>query len=137
MKDITYMPVEIKNIIYEYIPVITKAFLNKENYLKYHKTVMDHCINKESYIRDMIKRDNDFVFTQIINYYYNRWLKIKKYIYNNGMYLNYVYFVQDYCVEHESTKCKNVVDNYFEINGISKNQHKKNRRIDISRRWKI
>jgi hypothetical protein len=137
---LTYMenlPDEIKNIVWEYIPLVTKAFVTKENYLKYHNLMFSSSLQKDSYIRDMIKRDNDFVFNQLMNDYYYRWIKIKNYLYNNSIYLNYIYFIRDYCVEQESTKCKNVVDHYFEINGISKNQHKKNSKRDISRRWKI
>jgi hypothetical protein len=129
------LPDELKNIVYEYIPLVTKAFLTKENYMKYHRNILSKCLQIESCIRDMIKRDNDFVFNQMMNDCYERWIRIQRYVYKNHRYLNYVYFVRDYCVEQESTKCKNVVDHFFKLNGISKNQHKKNSKIDISRRW--
>jgi hypothetical protein len=131
------IPDELKNIVWEYVPLITKAFVTKENYLKYHRIILSNCLQKESYIRDMIKRDNDFVFNQIVNECYTKWIRIKKYVYKDSRYLNYLYFIRDYCVEQESTKCKNVLDHYFEINGISINQHKKNSKIDISRKWNI
>jgi hypothetical protein len=133
-KKIEYLPDEIIRLIKEYIPIKILVFTNKENYNLYHSYMKKYIINYENYIRDTIRRDNSFVFNKILEENYKKWLDIKKYIYKNTIYKNYIYFVIDYCIENLSTQCRNIITIFLRQNGLCQNQHKKN--ISKHIRWK-
>jgi len=109
--------------------------LSKANYELYHKSIRAHIISgqMENYIRDMVRRDNIFVFNYIVKENYKRWLTIKKYRYNSTVFANYIYFLQNFCITNESANCRNAVEELLKTLGLSKNQHKKN--IVINKRW--
>ena len=83
----------------------------------------------------MLRRDYDFVFERILIENYEKWLKIKHYIYKNVIYNNYIYFIKDYCIENESNKCRILINSFFKEHGLCQNQHKNN--IIKNKRWKI
>ena len=41
-------------------------------------------------------------------------------------YMNYLVFLNSYCVDHDSQKCLQLLNPIIEKLGFSKNQHKKN-----------
>ena len=82
----------------------------------------------------MIRQDNDFVFKQLIVENYNRWINMKKYYYKECIFSNYIYFLESYAIDNESTKCRNLIIDLFQEEGLSKNRHKKNTIRYI--RWK-
>ena len=71
IEKINKLPNELINLIKEYIPKQKLAFTNKTNYLLYHKLIKSTIKNYENYIRDMIRRDNDFVFNLILREKYD------------------------------------------------------------------
>ena len=74
----------------------------------------------------MIRQDNDFVFKQLLVDYHKKWFEMKKYYYRNCIYSNYITFLDAYSFDNESTKCINLLTTFFQEQGLSKNQHKKN-----------
>jgi hypothetical protein len=130
------LPAELVLIVSSYIPSSAKIFLNKEHYFKYHHLFRDYINRKqlEKYIRTTIRQDNDFVFKQILIENYQKWLNMKKYLHQDCIYANYIYFLKTYCGENQSIKCKELITNLLEELGLSKNQHKKN--IIRHIRWK-
>ena len=135
-QNINNLPKELYLIVNSYIPAIAKIPLNKELYAKYHHLFRNgvNRLKLENYIRATVRQDNDFVFKQILQENYNKWFNIKKYLYQDCIYANYLYFLKTYCVENQSTKCKENIDNLIQELGLSKNQHKKN--IIRNIRWK-
>lgn len=88
------LPDEILSIVKSYIRPSSLIFLNNNYYNKYHYLIK-YLIPKnqfENYIRNIIRRDYDFVFQQILHDNFIKWLNIKQYIYKNIMYKNYLYF---------------------------------------------
>ena len=135
-QNINNLPKELYLIVDSYIPAIAKIQLNKELYVKYHHLFRD-CINRkqlENYIRTTVRQDNDFVFDQLLNENYKRWINMKKYYYKNCIYSNYIIFLESYAIDNESTKCRKKIVDLFQELGLSKNQHKKN--ITKYIRWK-
>jgi hypothetical protein len=120
------LPYEIINIIKEFIPKINLIFTSKENYISYHSLIKKNIKNYENYIRDMVRRDNDFVFTFILKENYNIWVNIKQYKYKNMIFKNYFYFLINYCIENDCNNCRNVISNFLKLHGLGKNLHKKN-----------
>jgi hypothetical protein len=132
------LPDELINIIKEYLPIESIIFLTKKNYISYHSFIRIRLIPKkniENYIRDIIRRYNNFVFNMILEENYLKWLNIKHYIYKNIFYKNYIYFLKDFCIENESHKCRILINTFLFEHGLCQNQHKNN--IHKNKRWKI
>ena len=50
------------------------------------------------------------------------------------MYKKYYYFLIDYCIKNNSTKCRDILNDFLKLQGLCQNRHKKNTFIHI--RWK-
>lgn len=128
-KNIDKLPLELVYVIDSYIPTKVKMFLNKKLYIQNHNYIITDFIDKkqiENYIRVTIRQDNDFSFKLLLEENIHKWLKIKKYLYKDAIFMNYVYFLQAYCDEHESNKCGKLILQKLDELGLLKNQHKKN-----------
>jgi hypothetical protein len=134
VENIRILPDDIVNLIKEFIPKSLLVFTNRENYNLYHFTIKPYIKNYENYIRDMIRRDNDYVFYKIINENYKKWIEITQYRYKNMVFKNYLYFTIQYCIENDSNNCRNVISVFLQEHGLGKNLHKKN--IIKYIRWK-
>jgi len=135
MRNINDLPFEIQQEILNYIPTIYLLFTNKQMYLQHHYLVKKNIPKEqyENYIRDTIRRDNDFVFFQLMKENQERWIHLKRYTYKSTIFSNYLYFVLEYCIQNNSDHCKNIIKNFLKESGLSKNQHKKNTHTNI--RW--
>ena len=131
------LPDELINIIKNYLPICTTIFLTKKNYILNHSLIRSLIPKKniENYIRDIIRRDNDFVFQWIMKENYKKWIEIKHYIYKNIIYKNYIYFIKDFCIENECHRCRTLINSFLIEQGLCQNQHKNN--IHKNKRWKI
>jgi len=133
---INKLPFFIVNEIKKYIPVQQLIFVTREKYTNLHYLIRYQIpsINFEKYIRNILYRDFDFVFQQILQENYLKWLDIKEYFYKNATYKNYIYFIKAFCIENNSEKCRILLNAFLEKLGLCKNQHKKN--IIKHIRWK-
>ena len=128
IKKIDELPDELKDIIMSYMMEKVTNFLTKHSYIQNH-TIITRYINRkqmENYIRTMIRQDNEFVFEQLLKENWKRWVQMKKYYYRTCIYLNYLYFLESYCLDNQSEKCRKKIMDLIVEQGISKNQHKKN-----------
>lgn len=135
-KNIDKLPLVLVDIIRSYIPKSITLFLTKKNYIEDHQIIRS-LINRykiEQYIRSMVRQDYDFVFKLLLKENLKRWLNMKKYYYRECIYGNYLNFLESYAIDNKATKCRNLLINLFEEEGLSKNQHKKNTIKYI--RWK-
>lgn len=126
IENINKLPQEVIAIIEQYTPKKALVFTNKENYFMYHRLIRSSITHYENYIRDAIKRDNEFVFQTILRENYSRWSEIKNYRYKNKVFKTYVYFILSFCAENDSNNCRKVINEYFVEHGLGKNLHKKN-----------
>ena len=127
------LPDVLIEIIKDYLPLNITMVLNKTNYLKNNKYLKICSESYDNYVRDMVRKDCDFVFNQIIEKNNKKWIR-SKYKYNNIIYANYLIFLSSFCIENHSTNCRNVIQTFFKKHGISQNQHKNN--TFINKRWK-
>jgi hypothetical protein len=143
---INNLPKELVDYIFQYLKPITLVFLNKKYYQLHHPSIKLYLCNIKhqysNYIRDIIRRDNDFVFSFIIEENWKNWLNFKNYSFKDKIFMNYIYFLIDYCFTYDSNKCKDIIyeklDNYEkwqDNKGLSKNLHKKNLVKIIKRKW--
>ena len=134
---INILPDVLIDIVHEFVPLKVTIFLSKDLYTHHHYKLKQFIpkINRESYIRDMIRRDCDFVFSHLLNENFVKWIfEIKHYKYKNIIYKNYLYFIKDFCFIQESNKCRTILQTFFEKHDLCKNQSKKNHVRNI--RWK-
>lgn len=124
------------NIIKEFIPKKVSILLSKKTYQMNHELITSFIPKKEieNYIRTMIRQDNDYVFKQILYEKYYKWISMYKYYHKDCIYSNYVYFLVSYCLDNNSSKCHKLLTELLELQGLSKNQHKKKTTQYI--RWK-
>jgi len=132
--SIQKLPNELIKIIQKFIPTRVVIFCKKEWYIQHHKILRPLIPHFENCIRDIIRKDCYFVFKHIIEENYKRWMKLTKYTYKNTVYANYLYFLKEYCIEQDSTQCRNTLNIFLEESGLCKNSHKKNSIKSI--RWR-
>lgn len=136
LQNISKLPEVLVDIVYEYVPLLTKIFLTKKNYCENHHVVKSY-INKrqyENYIRCMVRQDNSFVFSFLMHENIIIWARIHNYLYKDYTYDNYILFLHEYCIENESTRCREILDKCIEILRLNKNKHKKSTLINS--RWR-
>jgi hypothetical protein len=120
------LPPELIRYIKEYIPKKEFVFTNKVNYNLYHSLITPTIKDYESYVRAMIRQDNEFVFKKIIEENFSKWYQIRQYKYKNMIFNNYLYFVMNFCIENESNNCRKTILEFLKEHGLGKNLHKKN-----------
>jgi hypothetical protein len=125
-KKIENLPDELRDYIRNYLPDVKFVFTNRMNYRLFHRFLTPYIKRFENYIRDTIRRDNEFVFDRIIRENYSKWQDIKNYRYKNMIFKNYLYFVIHYSIENDSSNCRKVITAFTTELGLCKNLHKKN-----------
>tara|TARA_X000000368_G_scaffold320028_1_gene257259 strand:- start:1159 stop:1533 length:375 start_codon:yes stop_codon:yes gene_type:complete len=122
-------------MIFEYVRDEEKIFVNKEYYFKYHHLLKNKIDNKhyDNYLRDIIRNDYSFVLNQLLEENYEKWISKKKRIHKNIIYNNYSDYLIGLCMDYESTKCRELINDFYNKKGLSKNLHKKNR--NNNKRW--
>jgi len=125
-EKIAQLPNDIIILIKEFIPHQKLVFVNLNYYNLYHTTIRNFIPLYENYIRDMIRRDNEFVFEKILNENFDKWIMNRQYIYKNMVFNNYIYFIMYFCIENDSEKCRLILYNYLKKRDLWKNIHKKN-----------
>ena len=135
VKNICDLPDDIIREIFDYIPRQKLVFVNITYYNLYHYLLKNHIPIYESYIRDMIKMDNYFVFGRLIRENMDSWIKNRQYRYRNMVYSNYIYFVLHFCIENNSDRCRNILMEELSKRDLCRNLDKKN--IIKYIKWKI
>jgi hypothetical protein len=126
MNHVSNLPDDIIELIKEFMPRQKLVFANKMFYNLYHHTIKTHISLYENYVRDTIRRDNEFVFQKILEENIDLWLKNREYRYKNMVFNNYIYFIMYYCIENDSEHCREIVNDYLKKRDLCKNLHKKN-----------
>ena len=130
LNNINKLPNEIVAIVESYVPTFVKVFWNKTMYEANHKLVIQFLSNQnkniEEYIRAIIRKDCDYVFSHLLVDNLSRWQNLRNYLNRDCIYKNYLVFLNSYCIDHDSMKCKKILEEILEKLGLSKNQHKKN-----------
>ena len=126
IKKINMLPNDIIILIKKFIPYKTLVFVNSNYYNLYHSTIQIYIPLYENYVRDMVRKDNSFVFEKILQENFDKWIKNKKYKYKNMIFKDYIYFIIYFCIENDSDKCKLVLYEHLQKRHLCKNLHKKN-----------
>jgi len=126
VKKLSNLPNEIIRLIKEYIPHHKLVFVNRLYYNLYHYTIKKHINLYENFVRDMIRRDNYYVFEKILIENIDKWINHKQYRFKNMIFNNYIYFIMYFCIENNSERCRELLVGYLSKRDLCKNIHKKN-----------
>lgn len=126
MKQISDLPDDIINLIRQFIPYKKLVFVNKTFYNLYHHTIRKSIPLYENYIRDIIRRDNEFVFEKVIEENIHYWIKNRNYRYKNMIFNNYIHFIINFCIENYSERCREILLKILSKRHLCRNLHKKN-----------
>jgi hypothetical protein len=130
INNITSLPDEIIDIIYDFVPEYLLVFTNHEHYENYHHLLKPKINDYEEYIRCTIRNDYDFVFSKVMYENCNNWMKLTLYPNDNISFIDYNHFLLHYSMKNESSKCQSLLKELFAqlYTDIYKNKykHKKN-----------
>ena len=126
IEKIRKLPNELVNLIKEYVPKAKFIFTNRENYKLYHYLIPIKSNEVDDYIKDTVKRDNEYVLNVIIRENYYKWYEKGQVYYKNMSFNNYLYFLINYCIENGSENCLKIINIFLKEHGLGKNLHKKN-----------
>jgi phosphoribosyl-ATP pyrophosphohydrolase len=120
------LPDDIIRNVLEFIPREKLIFVNHIYYNLYHHMLRNNISNYESYVRDMIRRDNSFVFEKITRENMDAWIGCRNYRYKDMIFNNYIYFILYFCIENKSERCREILIEELEKRNLCRNLHKKN-----------
>jgi hypothetical protein len=103
------LPKEMEELIWSFVPRWLLPPLCKQFYIKYHKHYKIPTNRIESCIRDIVRRDCDLAFHFILKERYNTWIQRRPYRYKDLNYKNYVCFLEMYCIQQFSPKCRKII----------------------------
>jgi len=126
IKNISDLPDDIINLIKEFLPRQKLVFTNKSFYNLYHYTIRKSIPLYENYVRDIVRRDNEFVFEKVVEENINLWIKNKQYRYKNMVFNNYIYFIMNFCIDNDSERCRLILFDFLSKRVLCRNLHKKN-----------
>ena len=123
------LPDDIICIIWEMLDHGVKSCLDKENFSSYNFRHYDSMSRHDQYAynRVMIRNDDSFIFNNIITNYGRKWVAEKKYLYNNSIYNNYLYYMISLIHENNAGRCNEIMTTFLDKEGLSKNLYKKYR----------
>ena len=101
------LPADITRYIRIFVPMEHLVNTNRLYYQKYNTTkrcAMSHALHN-SYVRAMVRNDNEFILKYLIEQYSVAWMKKKSIKYKHSRYKNYYDHLVHYSIEQESTKC--------------------------------
>jgi hypothetical protein len=130
------IPEDIINYIKNFIPLDVLVWLNSDYYRNCHHSAIYKCIPPlmcENYIRMIVRRDKDYVFETVLQDNILRWYNMKKYMYKNMIFDNYLQFLVNYANENDSKNIKTMIENTSYLI-LGKKWHKKTR--VLFNRWK-
>jgi hypothetical protein len=121
----SYMPiVALYNLNSSYFKKLFPMILNKKRFphLIYYNYIGNSC---ETYIKKILRQDNDYVFKYILLKFGASWKLRIKHRYKSKVFKRYIDYLLFLCVEkYNSTKCKNclyeISRNEFKYKNINK-----------------
>lgn len=110
-ENINKLPEVLVDEIQAYIPKSVTIFLNKKTYITEHILVKKYINPKriEDYIRTIIRRDHDFIFSRLLVENYYKWINMTQYYYRDCVFSNYLMFLESYSIDNESIKCRKII----------------------------
>lgn len=128
MVNINNLPNDI--IIHKIKPFIsnkTKCYTNKKDYIAYKTEMYTSLTTKinTKYVNFIVKNDYNFIFDVLLNLKYQQWYKPWKIKYKHMTFNCFIDLLNYNCIDYKSQKCRKLLLERLEKNGIRKNKFKR------------
>jgi len=122
---------DVLGIIFQYLRPREKVFLNHLFYKTFHDDI--NIPRYDSFIRNIIRKDYEFVLRGHLLQKYDGWWKLKNWVYKNATFYNYIEYLSH--ISHNSPKCRLLIeDTKTQKQSYAKKKYKK-ARIRYSGKW--
>jgi len=127
---LSLFPDDILLYIKPYISKKILVFTSRYYYLKYRKTIDSMIPEKryEGYLRNVVRYDSVFTFSFLLKKHKQEWIKNKRIKYKNYVFDNKLFFLNNYALENNSTKCRELIDIHAK-SILGKKWHKKSKLV--------
>lgn len=132
MKLYKIFPPEILEIIWDFLPEKSKAFVTKSYYEKYHKLYIYPLLKPryDSYIRFVIRNKYLFLMEQNLTDHYQSWITLYNWRYRQETYTSYIHYLLTMSFEYNSQSIINLLRETIKKNSkINKKQLNQNKTI--------
>lgn len=132
LQCISNLDMHVRAIIHSFVPPAYMVWTSKTNYIAYHSCVVELVKSQhvyDSYIRQILRNDFDYVFTLILGQNREVWWDTRKYTYRGKQYSTYMQYMDAYIFEHGSHRCRDAMFNIV--------YRKKHRRMNKNITWRI
>jgi len=106
---ISTLPVEIKEIIYNFICDEVKSNLTKELFILNYENKIKKVPYYNSYLRYLIRNEHEFILKINLNLKKNHWFNLKNWKYNNRYFPNYLTYLKYYAQQQNKNKMYQII----------------------------
>ena len=109
---LSLIPEDVLIYMKSYIPNEVILVTSRYYYLK-HRKLIESMIPEnqyESYLKNVIRFDHEFIFSFLLKTHKQNWIKKKRIKYKNLIFDNKLFFLNNYALENNSTKCRELID---------------------------
>ena len=128
--ELKEMPEDVLGVIYDFLPIATIYTLKKNLFALHYPTVISRLspTKFQSYVRNIIRNDYDFQLLYLLKQNFQKWNKQSSWKYKHHTFPSYMVFLKLLSIEYNSTRCRQLIDNYLKDN-ISLSKKKKHKKI--------
>ena len=109
------LPCDIILEIKQYLHPTTLYTTNKSYFNKYYIGIIKKYTIKDrefkNYVLNIVKKNCIFQFNIILDVKFSEWLHTRRWIFKNTTYFNYLEFLKYLCIENNSNKCLELINN--------------------------
>ena len=128
LSELSRLPEELIDIIFEGISPRQKIFLNKQYYTQFNYLI-DQIIGAryDSYVRDIVRNNCAFTFQHLLERNFSKWLTICNYHYKQSIHDNYICFLIEFSRENNAYKCSKLINVQLQLSRLKKDWYKNSR----------
>jgi len=131
--NIDRLPLEVVNIIWEYVPASRRVWLNRKGMGEHYVAVFFRwgaepvrAVLSQSGVRRLLRNDRVYPFRLVIAEMYQRWARLKRWQYKMWTFPTYISCLYHLCAEYGSNNCRGALVAYERGLGVyAKNRSKK------------
>ena len=84
--------------------------MNRFSYKKNRKSIQIPLLNNDNYIRQLIRRDYNYVFLNLLDENYLTWENINQYKYKSLIFDNYIQYLLHISIHYNATRCRELIN---------------------------
>jgi len=114
LDKIIKLPEDLCREIYDFIPIVTIAYLTKKQFLAYYllkikRMDFKNYAKNDTYIRDIIRNRREITFKPLLHAAFPQWIKPKKWKIKNKSFPDYISYVRYLIIIYDSPRLKSQI----------------------------